>query len=827
MMAYDAFGNLTNRVDELGHAWATAYDEFNRVVAQTDPLGRATTYSYALPGQGGGCGSCSAQNKPTSITSPSGRRVEMAYDAEWQKIQEIVGAGTAEAATNAFVYDAVGNVVTNIDPRGKVWASAFDNRNRRISASDPLGNTTQWSYDAVGNVMSVVRPDSGVTSNAYDEVNRLVWTRDPKMQVTQFDYDDAGNMTSLTDARNNSYSFTYDLDSRRTSMIYPDSSHEDYTYDAVGNLATYTTRAGQVRTYTYDNRNRETLADWSDSTPDVSKAYDAAGRLTNMTSSVSTLTYAYDAANQLLSETQAVVGQASLPVQYTYDLDGQHLSMTYPDGTIVTNSYTARGQLAAIQNGHPNPLVQYTYDLAGNRLSKTLDNSTLTGYAYDGAGRLLSIVHTNVGQASLLARFDYALNSVGNRTNKSYSGTSFQLVHSEKYFYDAIDQLIGADYYTNAVIERAVSYDYDPVGNRTNVTDNGTPTSYSPNNLNQYTAVGGGNLSYDANGNLTTHAGWTLSYDAQNRLVSATDGTTTTELGYDARNRCVRRKTTIKGAQYFLDPTVYFVYDDWSLIEERDAAGNVLARYYHGATVDELLARATPTGTVYYHQDGLGSAVALTDGTGNVVESYRYDVFGAVSAFDASGFSLPSSAFGNRFTFTGREYLAELGLYDYRNRMYSQVLGRFLQTDPIGFEAQDVNLYRYVGNTVTDAFDPFGLRWCLNREGYNQCVRPYEIYYDAVMAAADWALRQALRFADWEESNCKSTYCSWLPPRLRPACEYGCRLLADTIRAPAYGAHALAYADALAALTCGQALCYVASLYEVPDNCPCMPGDDL
>jgi RHS repeat-associated protein len=64
---------------------------------------------------------------------------------------------------------------------------------------------------------------------------------------------------------------------------------------------------------------------------------------------------------------------------------------------------------------------------------------------------------------------------------------------------------------------------------------------------------------------------------------------------------------------------------------------------------------------------------------------------------------------GNRFLFTGREYLAELGLYDYRNRMYSQVLGRFLQTDPIGLGAGDVNLYRYVQNGVPQGVDPLGL----------------------------------------------------------------------------------------------------------------------
>jgi RHS repeat-associated protein len=60
--------------------------------------------------------------------------------------------------------------------------------------------------------------------------------------------------------------------------------------------------------------------------------------------------------------------------------------------------------------------------------------------------------------------------------------------------------------------------------------------------------------------------------------------------------------------------------------------------------------------------------------------------------------------------FTGREWITELGLYDYRNRIYSSELGRFLQTDPIRFDAGDVNLCRYVSNNPINLVDPDGLQ---------------------------------------------------------------------------------------------------------------------
>jgi RHS repeat-associated protein len=149
------------------------------------------------------------------------------------------------------------------------------------------------------------------------------------------------------------------------------------------------------------------------------------------------------------------------------------------------------------------------------------------------------------------------------------------------------------------------------------------------------------------------------------------------------------------------------VYDGWSLLEERNASGVEQARYYHGAMIDELLLRITAN-TYYYHHDGLGSTIALTDSTGALAESYTYDAFGAATILSTNSQALAVSALGNRFLFTGRECLAEIGLYDYRNRFYSPSLGRFLQTDPIGFRGMDNNIYRYVRNSPIMYIDPSG-----------------------------------------------------------------------------------------------------------------------
>ncbi|MGI8821088.1 MAG: RHS repeat domain-containing protein [Chthoniobacterales bacterium] len=150
-------------------------------------------------------------------------------------------------------------------------------------------------------------------------------------------------------------------------------------------------------------------------------------------------------------------------------------------------------------------------------------------------------------------------------------------------------------------------------------------------------------------------------------------------------------------------------YDGWNLIEEQNEKGQLLARYVHGARIDEIVKRSTDDGDVYYHHDALGSTVALTNNIGTVVERYSYDIYGAPAFSDGSGNASGSSANGNRFLFTGREWLTNAASYDYRNRIYSPSLGRFLQTDPIRFKGRDTNLYRYVGNNSTQYIDPSGL----------------------------------------------------------------------------------------------------------------------
>jgi RHS repeat-associated protein len=277
--------------------------------------------------------------------------------------------------------------------------------------------------------------------------------------------------------------------------------------------------------------------------------------------------------------------------------------------------------------------------------------------------------------------FAYTHDALGRRT------TLTDLTGLHTYQYDNTYQLTQATH----PVPPTEQFSYDPVGNRLGTT-------------------------VDLNNALLEDSEFTYTYDYNDNLiqkVKKSNGETTT-FTYDYENRLIRVQYPGMDAQYKYDAlgrrieksvngqVTTYVYDGLNMVTDYNGLWTVRSKYVFGLNIDEPLSIDQSNNLYYYHGDGLGSVNELTDASGNVARTYRYDSYGKITS--------QTGSLDQPFAFTGREYDPETGMYYYRARYYDPKAGRFISKDPIGFGGGDVNLFRYVGNDPGNWVDPDGLQ---------------------------------------------------------------------------------------------------------------------
>ena len=274
---------------------------------------------------------------------------------------------------------------------------------------------------------------------------------------------------------------------------------------------------------------------------------------------------------------------------------------------------------------------------------------------------------------------------------------------STSYAYDVASRLTNINHIGPSGIIEALTYAYDPAGNRTSLTRNNAAASLLPaavasatyDPANEQTAFAGQLLEYDANGNLSKEKDGTgtvlrqYTWDARNRLVGIS-GNATAEFKYDPLGR--RTSKTINSV------VSQFAYDGNDITSEI-GGGAVGASYLRSLNIDEPFIRQTGTGNEHYHTDALGSSLALSNLFGATATTYTYEPFGKTAAAGTST---------NAVQYTGRENDGT-GLYYYRARYYSPRIERFLNEDPLRFGGGDINIFAYAQNSPVNLSDPSGL----------------------------------------------------------------------------------------------------------------------
>lgn len=669
--AYAPDGSLRRETDDNGQVTRFAFDTRGRLQSVTDPKTNVTSYLYDANGN-------VTQVKQTDRADQGGAVTEFTKNYQFDEFDRCVLDFDGAGNVNQYAYDSRGNLVRHLDPRGVLRG---------------------WQYDGLNNAVIIEADLDGDGE----------WEPLSDYQVSQ-SFDDNSRLVLSTDANTNTTRYAYDAHDRFVASTNADGTTRHLVWSPRSNLLRSTDPNGTVVSNSYDLLDRCVRRDITPA-PGVLPtttfelfAYDGASRCVLASNDVSRVEYTHDSMGN--RRTRCADGQCAAS---TYDGAGNRRSLTYPSGGVVDFDYDALDEIVAVTRtagGPPRLLATFAYEGAGRVGRMTRANNVNTRLTWNGTknppnapgdsgfGQVSGVNHQVAGGGATIDRRIAAYDPNQNKILRQQTlpfPSGVPALTTNVFGYDPLNRMTSFDRRRASQISTK-SLALDKQGNRQSVSSNGVVELYSMDatvpapadfQMNQYTLTPFGTEEHDHNGNLValnSPAGTTrYHYDYDNRLVLVESfgggiPEPVAAFSYGAEGQRVS-KTRFPTAPALPVVTTFFHdmdSDDDGILEEWE--NGALKRTYVIPHVFEQKGRIaiSSTGeTLWTHVDETGTAVALTDDTGTVIERYDYRESGEPMFFDAAGvplvdaFGQPvrTSPAGNHFLFNGLCWDGETGLY--------------------------------------------------------------------------------------------------------------------------------------------------------------------
>ncbi len=668
---YDTMGNITSITDAKGYTYQYEYDLLNRLKKKVNPdlTEREAVYDDT--------------NNVVTIYDELDHSVKKYFDRLGRIIKIETNSGLY---TELYTYNYQDKVETRTDPLGRVYTYEYDVLGRILKTHNLDGTLTQWVYNNLDNTVETFDENLNKTGYKYDWVGNLLWVKeyiDQSYYLTEYEYDEFGNLLKAKDAKGNTTSYLYGMFGIER-ILYPNNTEETFTYDCIGNVIEKTS-GDRVIHYQYNSASQLVRVEYPDSF--VSFMYDENGNRTTMENSDSSTAYVYDSRNRLLSETKTI-DSINYTTSYEYDAASNVISLSYPDGTVITHVYDNLNRLTSVDG-----YAQFLWN-ENSQLEQILyQNNILTDYLYDLRGRPIQIKSEKNG--SDLLNLTYTYDPAGNILQMKNQDAAQVIKEQWNYTYDTLNRLKTATGGPSGQ-NYSLNYQYDSTWNRIQL--NGTLYAY--NEMNELLSSGSTNgnctFTYDLYGNCIRKEDgtniWEYTYDCENRLISVKkNGQTVEQYVYDGDGKRIKKSDATSERVY--------IYGGLNVLYEVNVTAQMDAVYIYGPT--GRIAKKVNDIQEYYQTDHLGSTRLVASENGEITEEIQYEPFGE-----------QINAAEERYTYNGKER-DETGLYYYGARYYDPTVGRFISRDPLIGEKespQTLNRYVYCLNNPLTYTDPAGTK---------------------------------------------------------------------------------------------------------------------